>query len=74
MGPMKDEPWVRDSDGPRGAHTGSQALVYALSFFFVWMILTFFVALRMGRRNLWRARTGRAGVSVVVMVAYAILA
>jgi C4-dicarboxylate transporter DctM subunit len=70
MGPMKDEPWVRDSDG-REARIGFSALVYALSFFFVWMILTFFVA------SEWEGVTfgGRAlaglGLSVVVMVAYA---
>jgi C4-dicarboxylate transporter DctM subunit len=70
MGPMKDEPWVRDSDG-REARIGFSALVYALSFFFVWMILTFFVA------SEWEGVTfgGRAlaglALSVVVMVAYA---
>ena len=71
MGPMKDEPWVRDSDG-REARIGFSALVYALSFFFVWMILSFFVA------SEWEGVTfgGRAlaglGLSLVVMFAYAI--
>ncbi len=41
MGPMKDQPWLRDTDS-RKARVGFSALVYGISFFFVWMILTFF--------------------------------
>jgi C4-dicarboxylate transporter DctM subunit len=70
MGPMKGEPWVRDSDSAASARIGFSALVYAVSFFFVWMILTFF-ALRMGRRHLCRRALAGLALSVVVMVAYA---
>ncbi|MFP3339770.1 hypothetical protein R0J91_17460, partial [Micrococcus sp. SIMBA_131] len=42
MGPMKNERWVKEADGPR-AKVGFSATVYALAFFFVWMILSFFL-------------------------------
>ena len=42
MGPMAGERWVLDTDPP-AARRGFNALVYALGFLFVWMILTFFV-------------------------------
>ncbi|MFM1814980.1 MAG: hypothetical protein RLZ98_1675, partial [Pseudomonadota bacterium] len=40
MGPLKDIGWFRDSDSAR-ARTGFKAIVYALSLFFVWMIMSF---------------------------------
>ncbi|MGF0540454.1 TRAP transporter large permease [Agrobacterium sp. ES01] len=41
MGPIKNIPWVSETDS-RKAKVGFSALVYAVSFFFVWMILSFF--------------------------------
>lgn len=41
MGPMRGMPWVRDVDGPK-AKIGFSATVYAVGFFFVFMILSFF--------------------------------
>ena len=70
MGPMKDIAWVQDTDSRR-ARVGFSATVYALSFFFVWMILSFFVTAD------WEGVTagGRAlyggALSLVIMVAYA---
>ena len=69
MGPMKGIAWVSDTDSKR-ARVGFSATVYALGFFFVWMILSFFVT------SEWEGVTagGRALVgltlSLAVMVAY----
>ncbi|MAY63177.1 MAG: C4-dicarboxylate ABC transporter [Rhizobiales bacterium] len=43
MGPMKDIRWISETDSLR-ARVGFSATVYAIAFFFVWMILSFFVA------------------------------
>jgi len=43
MGPMAGERWLKDEDS-LAARTGFSATVYGLAFFFVWMILSFFVA------------------------------
>lgn len=43
MGPMKNIPWVSPNDR-KEARVGFSALVYAVSFFFVWMILSFFAS------------------------------
>ena len=51
MGPMKDLPWIQDTIAKR-ANVGFKALVYAVAFFFVWMILSFFVTGGMGWRHL----------------------
>ncbi len=70
MGPMKGETWLKDTD-PRRARVGFSSLVYAMSFFFVWMILSFFIA------SEWEGVTagGRAlvglALSFAIMVAYA---
>ena len=70
MGPMKGETWLKDTDSRR-ARVGFSSLVYALSFFFVWMILSFFVT------SEWEGVTagGRALVGLVlsmaIMIAYA---
>ncbi|MCC0029400.1 MAG: TRAP transporter large permease [Brucellaceae bacterium] len=69
MGPMKGIAWVSDTDSKR-ARVGFSATVYALGFFFVWMILSFFVT------SEWEGVTagGRAlvglALSLAVMVAY----
>ena len=42
MGPLKDEPWVRETDSDT-ASLGFRATTYGISFFIVATILTFFV-------------------------------
>ncbi|MAS07997.1 MAG: C4-dicarboxylate ABC transporter [Ahrensia sp.] len=73
MGPMKDRRWLgADSDTYTPAKIGFNATVYALAFFFVWMVLSFFVTAD------WENVTaaGRAwlgfALSLAVLVAYAI--
>ena len=41
MGPLADKPWVEESDSDE-ARVGFSAVTYGLSFFLVWMILSFF--------------------------------
>ncbi len=70
MGPMKDTPWVADTDSNR-ARTGFKSLVYALAFFFVWMILSFFATANSESIGFGE----RAGIGVIlslaIMIAYA---
>lgn len=42
MGPMAGEKWIAESDSVK-ARTGFSALLYGLSFFAVWMVLSFFI-------------------------------
>jgi C4-dicarboxylate transporter DctM subunit len=73
MGPMAGRRWLREED-ERGtpAHIGFSATVYALAFFFVWMVLSFFATAD------WENVTGagRAWVglalSLAVLVAYSV--
>ena len=73
MGPMAGRRWLREED-VRGtpAYVGFSATVYALAFFFVWMVLSFFVTAD------WENVTaaGRAWVglalSLAVLVAYSV--
>ena len=71
MGPLKGVRWIQETDSKR-ARVGFSAVVYAVGFFFVWMILSFFVA------SNWEGVTigGRALVglvlSIALMVAYAL--
>jgi C4-dicarboxylate transporter, DctM subunit len=70
MGPLKGIRWIQETDVKR-SRVGFSALVYAVAFFFVWMILSFFVA------GEWEnvTGTGRALVglvlSIAIMIAYA---
>jgi C4-dicarboxylate transporter DctM subunit len=41
MGPMAGVSWINDGDS-RAARAGFSGIVYALAFYFVWMILSFF--------------------------------
>ncbi len=71
IGPLKGVRWIQESDSKR-SRVGFSSLVYAVAFFFVWMILTFFVT------SEWESVTfnGRAIVGIVLslaaMVAYAL--
>jgi len=70
MGPMKEVRWLRDDD-PRRARVGFSALNYALAFFFVWMILSFFATAEwQGVTFAGRALAGTA-LSVAIMIGYA---
>ena len=42
MGPLAGIRWIQETD-PKRARIGFSSLVYAVAFFFVWMILSFFV-------------------------------
>ncbi|MBN7761947.1 MULTISPECIES: TRAP transporter large permease [Nitratireductor] len=71
MGPMKGEQWVRDEDGVN-ARIGFSATVYALAFFFVWMILTFFLTAEWEGVTLQGRTLTGVVLSLVAMVAYAL--
>ncbi|MCB1440502.1 MAG: TRAP transporter large permease [Nitratireductor sp.] len=70
MGPMAGVSWVSEEDG-RDALLGFKTVVYAVSFFFVWMVLSFFAT------SNWEGITfeGRAIwgglISVALGIAYA---
>lgn len=70
MGPMQGIRWVAETDG-KTARAGFSAVVYALGFYFVWMILSFFAT--SGSENVSFA--GRAGVggllALAILVSYA---
>jgi C4-dicarboxylate transporter, DctM subunit len=71
MGPMRGTTWVTENDS-RPARLGFSALVYSAGIFFVWMILSFFVAAN------WEGVTfgGRAlvglGIALAAMIAYTV--
>lgn len=57
MGPLANTPWVAETDAPH-ARVGFNGSVYGVSFFLVWMILSFFAlaeseTVTMGDRALW---------------------
>jgi C4-dicarboxylate transporter DctM subunit len=71
MGPLKNEPWVRESDA-KEARTGFKAWVYAFSFFLVFSVISFFVvgddkAIPATTRYLWGGL-----LSLGLMLAYLI--
>ena len=69
MGPMAGVKWISDTDS-RPARAGFSGVVYALAFYFVWMILSFFATSESesysfaGRSNLGLV------ISFVILVAY----
>ncbi|WP_299870064.1 TRAP transporter large permease subunit [uncultured Hoeflea sp.] len=69
MGPMAGIGWTDDTD-TRSSRAGFSGIVYALAFYFVWMILSFFATADSdtitfaGRSNLGLA------IAVAIMVAY----
>ena len=71
MGPMRDVRWIAETDRPR-ARIGFSATVYAIAFFFVWMILTFFATADMEGVTIGsRALVGLV-ISLVLLCAYVI--
>lgn len=71
MGPMKNIPWVSQNDR-KEARVGFSALVYAVSFFFVWMILSFFASDGMGSNLAGFGPRALAGLvlSLAILIAY----
>ncbi|MCC0044300.1 MAG: TRAP transporter large permease [Brucellaceae bacterium] len=71
MGPMKGVRWILDTDTPQ-ARVGFSGTVYAVAFFLVWLILSFFVTAEWENVTFQgRALTG-LGLSALVAIAYAI--
>ncbi|MBP0616662.1 TRAP transporter large permease [Jiella mangrovi] len=69
MGPLTGEPWVLDHRGPR-ERVGFKAMVYAVAFFFVWLILSFFAMGEAGVTTIGlRSVIGLVGVAVI-LIAY----
>ena len=71
MGPLKDKPWLVESDSRR-ARVGFSALVYAVAFFFVFMILAFFLTADPTGAGLSFAERATIGgvLSLIILVAY----
>ena len=71
MGPLAGIRWIQDTDAKR-SRVGFSSLVYAVAFFFVWMILSFFVAGEWdGVTGTGRALVGLV-LSLAIMIAYAL--
>lgn len=69
MGPLKDLPWLPDGADKR-TRVGFSATVYAVSFFLVWLILSFFFM--SGTPLATRATIG-GGLALAIMLAYPML-
>jgi C4-dicarboxylate transporter DctM subunit len=70
MGPMKDETWLRENDSNR-ARTGFKALVYALAFLFVFMILSFFATKDSGITLTSRLEVGVV-IAAIIFIVYSL--
>ncbi|OXT00344.1 C4-dicarboxylate ABC transporter [Notoacmeibacter marinus] len=69
MGPLKEKDWTEPTDSRR-ATVGFKALVYALAFFFVWMMLSFFAFAQAGEGSFGtRAMIGLI-CSALILIAY----
>ncbi len=69
MGPLKGRAWILERDS-RSAVLGFKALVYALSFLFVWMVLSYFAtANAQGSNAAGRLMVGGI-VALAILVAY----
>ncbi len=70
MGPLKETQWIEEGDAPR-ARVGFKAVIYALAFLFVWLILSFFFTANWeGVTFAGRTLTG-AALALAIMIAYA---
>ena len=71
MGPLKEKPWVIESDTQR-ARVGFSATVYAIAFFFVFMILAFFLTADPQGATLTLGERAVIGgvLGVVIIIAY----
>ena len=69
MGPLKGVPWILPHRDHR-ERIGFKAMVYAVAFLFVWLILSFFAMGEAGETTIGiRAVVGLAGV-VLILIAY----
>lgn len=69
MGPLKEIPWVPEGTDKR-TRVGFSATVYAVSFFLVWLILSFFFITEHGLQ--FRATVGGI-ISLLILLAYPML-
>ena len=71
MGPLKEQPWVIESDSRR-ARVGFSATVYAIAFFFVFMILAFFLTADPQGASLTLGERATIGgvLAVAIIIAY----
>ncbi|EAU40674.1 C4-dicarboxylate transport protein [Fulvimarina pelagi HTCC2506] len=68
MGPLKEEPWI-DQGRSHRAVVGFKATVYAIAFFFIWLILSFFAMGEPGVTTIdFRAMIGLVGVVIILFV------
>jgi C4-dicarboxylate transporter DctM subunit len=63
MGPLKETPWVMESDSAE-ARAGFDGSVYAVSFFLFWMIISFFATAN--SETLTASATQRAIVGIII--------
>ncbi|MGR6429469.1 TRAP transporter large permease [Rhizobium sp. PAMB 3174] len=71
MGPMKDIVWIRETDS-RKAVLGFKALVYAVSFLFVFMVLSYFATADWPNITAMDRLWVGGIISLVILVAYTI--
>ena len=69
MGPLKDTPWVLDSDSNL-ARIGFNGSVYGLSFFLVWMIMSFFATADAEHISVSQRAAWGLAISVVITLFY----
>ncbi len=71
MGPMKNIPWVSPDD-PKPARVGFSAVVYAIAFFFAWIVLSFFATADSETVTLAGRATLGGVLSLGILIAYAL--
>lgn len=71
MGPLKTVPWLVETD-TASARIGFKALVYALSFLFVWMVLSYFATADSTTMTASTRLVIGLVVAVVLLIAYLI--
>ncbi|WP_026291822.1 TRAP transporter large permease [Marinobacterium rhizophilum] len=69
MGPLKGMPWVADSDSDV-ARVGFNGSVYGVSFFLVWMIMSFFATAQSGTTTVGERAVWGLGMSLVIALFY----
>jgi C4-dicarboxylate transporter, DctM subunit len=69
MGPLKDMPWVSDTD-TAVARVGFNGSVYGVSFFLVWMIMSFFATAQSDTTSAGDRAVWGLGMSLVIALFY----
>ena len=68
MGPLKDTPWLSSTENVQ-AHRGFNAIIYAVSCFFVFLVMSFFVTSGMnGDHYTLASRSLLGGVLSVIVL------